>query len=78
MLHFYVSPWFVCRSCVYHCLWVCLVSLRVSVAYFLTLCGMGESRSPFFVSRFLSELGLAWAQALSSLIRPLFPFIASL
>ena len=73
-----MSPWFVYCSCVCHCLWVCLVSLRISATYFLTLCGMGESRSPFFVSRFLSGLGLAWAHALSSSIRPLFPFIDSL
>ena len=45
---------------------------------FLTLCGVGESGSPFFVSCFLSMLGLAWARALSSLIRPLFPFIVGL
>ena len=45
---------------------------------FLTLCGMGESRSSFFAFHFLSGLGLAWARALSSSIRPLFLFIAGL
>ena len=45
---------------------------------FLTLCGLNESRSSFFASRFFSGLGLAWAWALSSSIRPQFPFTAGL
>ena len=45
---------------------------------FLTLCGVGKSGSSFFAFRFLSGLGLAWTRALSSSIRPLFPFIAGL
>ena len=53
VLHSHVSLWFVCRSCIFHCLWICLVSLRIFTTYFLTLCGVGESGSclgtgPFF------------------------------
>ena len=39
---------------------------------------MGEFGSSFFAFRFLPRLGLAWAQAISSSIRPLFPFITGL
>ena len=54
------------------------VSLRISVAYFLTLCGVDESGSSFFTSNFFSGLGLTWSWALSSSIWPLFSFTASL
>ena len=45
---------------------------------FLSFCSMGEFGSLFFAFRFLPGLGLAWARAISSSIRPLFLFIASL
>ena len=54
------------------------VSLRVSVAYFLTLCGVDESGSSFFTSNFFSGLGLTWSCALSFSIRPLFSFTVGL
>ena len=44
----------------------------------LTFCGVGDSGSSFFAFRFLLGLCLAWAQALSSSIQPLFPFIVGL
>ena len=55
-----------------------MVLLHVSATYFLTLCGVSESGSLLFVSHFLFGLGLAWARALYSSIRSLFPFIAGL
>ena len=45
---------------------------------FLTFCSVGEFGSLSFAFHFLPGLGLAWARALSSLIWPLFLFIAGL
>ena len=42
---------------------------------FLTFCNVGESGSLFFAFRFLPGLGLAWARALSSSIRPCFSLL---
>ena len=43
VLHFHVSPWPICCSCVCLGLWIDLILLRILLLKFLTLCGMEVS-----------------------------------
>ena len=52
LLHSHVSPWLVCSSCVYGCLWICLVLLCILLLIFNPLWRGWAIGSSFFTSLF--------------------------